>query len=243
MIKLSYDLHIHSCLSPCADDDMTPANIAGMAYVKGLDVIALTDHCSARNCPALMQAAKEYGITVIPGMEVCTSEEIHVVCLFPDLKSALDASADVYAHLPNITGGKGLFGNQLVMDEFDNVIESVKRPLWLPTTISFSELFALVEDSLGVFIPAHIDRPSASVLSQLGFVPPGSRFTCTEVGDVSNLPLLLAKHDYLRGCNIISSSDAHSLWQMNEAVNHIEAESRKLPDIFNALTNRSQPKK
>ncbi|MCL1809526.1 MAG: PHP domain-containing protein [Clostridiales bacterium] len=237
MIKLSYDLHIHSCLSPCADDDMTPANIAGMAYVKGLDVIALTDHGSALNCPALAKAAEKYGITFIPGMEVCTSEEIHVVCLFPDLSNALKAGNDVYSRLPDITGGRGLFGHQLVMDEGDNVTESVERPLWLPTTLSFDELFALVESCCGAFIPAHIDRPSASVLSQLGFVPPGSRFSCAEVSNVLNLPSVLAKHDYLRGCNFICSSDAHSLGQINEANNFIETESRGPDDILKSLRN------
>lgn len=82
MMNLAYDLHIHSCLSPCGDDDMTPANIAGMAALKGLDVVALTDHNTCRNCPAFMAAAAEYGVLAVPGMEINTSEEVHAVCLF-----------------------------------------------------------------------------------------------------------------------------------------------------------------
>ena len=89
MIPLYYDLHIHSCLSPCGDDDMTPANLVGMAAVKGLDVIALTDHNSCKNCPAAMYHGANYGVTVIPGMELTTEEEVHVICLFPTLKDAL----------------------------------------------------------------------------------------------------------------------------------------------------------
>ena len=87
MIPLFYDLHIHSCLSPCGDDDMTPANLVGMAAVKGLDVIALTDHNSCRNCPAALYHGKNYGVTVIPGMELTTAEEVHVICLFPHWKA------------------------------------------------------------------------------------------------------------------------------------------------------------
>ena len=81
LIPLSYDLHIHSCLSPCGDDDMTPCNIAGMAALIGLDVIAVTDHNTCKNCPAVMDAASQYPVTVIPGMELCTIEEVHVRCV------------------------------------------------------------------------------------------------------------------------------------------------------------------
>ena len=93
MISLTYDLHIHSCLSPCGDDDMTPANIAGMCAIKGLDVVALTDHNSSKNCPAFLAAAEEYGLLAIPGMEINTSEEVHAVCLFPTLEAAMDFAA------------------------------------------------------------------------------------------------------------------------------------------------------
>ena len=89
MAELYYDLHIHSCLSPCGDDDMTPANIVGMSVIKGLDVIAVTDHNSCKNCPAVLTAAEEYGILAIPGMEINTSEEVHAVCLFEELKAAM----------------------------------------------------------------------------------------------------------------------------------------------------------
>ena len=98
MISLTYDLHIHSCLSPCGDDDMTPANIAGMCAIKGLDVVALTDHNSSKNCPAFLAAAEEYGLLAIPGMEINTSEEVHAVCLFPTLEAAM-AENDELAQL------------------------------------------------------------------------------------------------------------------------------------------------
>ena len=85
MNRYYYDLHIHSCLSPCGDDDSTPNNIAGMASLKGLQIVALTDHNTCKNCPAIMKKAEEYGVTEIPGMELTTSEEIHVLCLFRNI--------------------------------------------------------------------------------------------------------------------------------------------------------------
>ena len=97
--QLYYDLHLHSCLSPCGDNDMTPSNIAGMAALKGLDVIALTDHNSCRNCPALLRAAAHFGLVALPGMELCTMEEVHVLCLFANLNDALDFDAAVYPHI------------------------------------------------------------------------------------------------------------------------------------------------
>ena len=89
MAALYYDLHIHSCLSPCGSEDMTPYNIAAMAALKGLDVIAVTDHNSCKNCPAVLAAAKEYGVLALPGMELTTSEEVHAVCLFETLDAAM----------------------------------------------------------------------------------------------------------------------------------------------------------
>ena len=109
-MNLAYDLHIHSCLSPCGDDDMTPANIAGMAALKGLEAIALTDHNTCRNCPAFLAAAAEYGILAVPGMEINTSEEVHAVCLFPSLESAPDFDAYVYAKLIKFPNNETIFG-------------------------------------------------------------------------------------------------------------------------------------
>ena len=122
MPELAYDLHIHSCLSPCGDEDMTPANIAGMAMIKGLKIIALTDHNTARNAPALIRAAEEYGITVLPGMELTTAEEVHVVCLFAKEEDALAFDACVYDQLIKVRNRKEFFGGQVLMNERDEVI-------------------------------------------------------------------------------------------------------------------------
>ena len=121
MNGLYYDLHLHSCLSPCGDEDMTPANIVGMAAVKGLDVIALTDHNSCKNCPAAIYHGQKYGVIVIPGMELCTAEEVHVICLFPELEAALLFDRYVYDRLQAIENDERIFGRQQIMDETDKM--------------------------------------------------------------------------------------------------------------------------
>lgn len=113
MLPLSYDLHIHSCLSPCGDEDMTPANIVGMAALKELDVIAVTDHNSCKNCPAVMKLGEAYGVLTIPGMELTTEEEVHVVCLFEELSGALEFDAYVYEHLLPVKNREDILAGSL----------------------------------------------------------------------------------------------------------------------------------
>ena len=167
-MKLYYDLHMHSCLSPCGDNEMTPYNLVNTAKVFGYDLIALTDHNSCRNCRAAMEAGKAAGITVVPGMELCTSEEIHVVCLFPDADKAEAFGALVHDNIPPVQNRPEIFGDQLVMDSADAVLDS--EPLLLNTASFFSidEVPALVAQYGGACFPAHIDRHSYSILSALG---------------------------------------------------------------------------
>ena len=133
-----YDLHIHSCLSPCADDDMTPANIAGMAALQGLNLVALTDHNSCKNCPAFFAHAKRYGIVPVAGMELTTAEDIHVICLFPDLESAMRFDSVVSGRLIKVKNKADIFGNQFIMDENDEkkFIELFKALVHLMTRLT-----------------------------------------------------------------------------------------------------------
>ena len=141
MIALSYDLHLHSCLSPCGDDDMTPANIVGMSALKGLELIALTDHNSAKNCPAFLKMAEEYGILALPGMELTTEEEVHGVCLFGELDAALAFDEYVYAHLQPFPNEEAIFGKQQIYNEKDEVVGKGENLLINATTISFDEVY------------------------------------------------------------------------------------------------------
>ena len=153
------DLHIHSCLSPCGDEEMTPYNLVNMAKVMGLDILALTDHNSSLNCPAAARAAEEAGIAFVPGMELTTSEEVHVVCLFPDVDSALAFSSYVAERLPKIKNRLDIFGEQLIMDDRDGILGHEENLLSTASFISIGEVFPLVSGFGGVCYPAHVDRP------------------------------------------------------------------------------------
>ena len=222
MVSLTYDLHIHSCLSPCGDDDMTPANIAGMAAVKGLDVIALTDHNACRNCPAFMAAAEEYGVLAIPGMEITTSEEVHAVCLFPTLEAALNFDRYVYERLMKYPNNSQIFGRQQIYNLQDQAEAEEENLLINSTDISFDHLWDLASSYGGVMIPAHIDKNANSLIANLGFVPPDSRFKTAELKDLKKLHQIRRENPYLEGCRIISNSDAHYL-------EHIQGPERTIP--------------
>lgn len=235
MLKLSYDLHIHSCLSPCGDEDMTPANIINMAMLKKLDIIAVTDHNSCLNCPALLSYADSAGIVAIPGMELCTSEEVHVLCLFSELQNAMDFSAYVEDRLIKIPNNEEIFGKQQIYDAEDRLKTTVKHLLINATDISCSELKELMDRYKGVNIPAHIDKGTNSLISNLGFIPEDSGFTCFELMDTGKLNEYRKRHQYLAGCNTITNSDAHSLGCINEAVNFLLTKSRSREAVINAL--------
>ena len=240
-MNLAYDLHIHSCLSPCGDDDMTPANIAGMAALKGLEAIALTDHNTCRNCPALMAAAAEYGILAVPGMEINTSEEVHAVCLFPTLEAALDFDTYVYGKLIKFPNNEVIFGKQLIYNEQDQVRGREPNLLINATEISFEGLWELVHSYTGVMFPAHVDKAANSLIANLGFIPPDSRFRTAEVKDLRKLHGLRKDNPYLDKCRIISNSDAHYLEHINEPVLTLQVEERTVRGVIDALLCSKEP--
>lgn len=235
MPKLAYDLHLHSCLSPCGDQDMTPANIVGMAVVNGLELIAVTDHNSCRNCKAVLYWAEHYGILAVPGMELTTEEEVHVVCLFPDLENALEFDTMVYSKLNLFPNNEAIFGPQLLCDEEDQVIGHESNLLIQSTRISFDEVQDLVEMYHGVMIPAHIDKNSHSLLYNLGFVPLDSHFTAVEIKEEDRLEELLSLHPYLKECNILHNSDAHYLKDIKMPKHYLEIEEMTAAAVIKAL--------
>ena len=235
MIPVHYDLHIHSCLSPCGDNEMTPANIVGMAFVKELQVIAVTDHNSCKNCPAVCNLAKEYGIIALPGMELTTAEEVHVLCLFAKLEDAMAFDAYVYERLLSTPNEERIFGQQLILDEEENVLGTVEKLLIQATTISFDEVFDLMQQYHGIMIPAHLDKSTTSLLSNLGWIPPNSQFTIVELAHLSQLHNLRKKHTYLQECRILCNSDAHYLKDIHEPEHTIWVEELSVQGIWNVL--------
>ena len=217
MGKYYYDLHIHSCLSPCADNDMTPANIAGTATLAGIQIMALTDHNSVKNCPAFFKACKKYGVIPVPGMELTTAEDIHVVCLFEELEKALEFGEEVESRRIKIPNRVDIFGDQRIMDDGDNVIGLEEFMLPNATTITVDEAPGIVKKYGGVCYPAHIDRQSNGIIAVLGTFPELPKFDCFELHDREKLSTHLEKFPILKNKTMVVSSDAHYLWDIRDA--------------------------
>lgn len=201
---------------------MTPATIAGLCKLSGLDAAALTDHNTCGNCPAFCAAAEEYGLLALPGMELCTLEEVHVVCLFPGLERAMAFQEEVYTRLNGLGNDPAIFGPQVYMDADDHVLGEEGRMLAGATAIGVYEVQGLVEGYGGVAYPAHIDRPSFSLLSNLGLWDPGLGFPLAEVSRQCPPDLLRTRRD-LKGVRAVTGCDAHYLEQLPaEAVQFME---------------------
>lgn len=222
MGKYYCDLHIHSCLSPCSDDDMTPANIAGMASINGLTLVALTDHNSTKNCPAFFKAAKRLGIVAVAGMELTTSEDIHAVCLFKTLEGAMEFGGFVESKRMKIPNDSEVFGNQFIMDENDEVVGTEENILWNATELSLEEAFYEVKKYGGVCFPAHIDRTSNGAVAILGGFPEEPEFTSYELNSSEKIEEYREKYPILKTLQAVASSDAHHLWDISDGGFEIE---------------------
>ena len=217
-MELRYDLHIHSALSPCGDEDMTPNNIVNMAMICGLDMIAVSDHNTTGNVSAVMEVGKATGVTVVPAMELETAEEIHVLCLFPTLEAAEAFDMEqVHPALPDVKNDIKIFGHQYFMDKEDRIIGEESRYLINATSISLDDLPDLVNQYGGVAVPAHIDKATKSLVGNFGMVGDYMGFSAFELS--RNLP------DYFleatpglgdRPYRYIYDSDAHYLQDIGE---------------------------
>lgn len=238
-MKYFYDFHLHSCLSPCGDDDMTPNNLVNMAKLSGLDVIALTDHNTCENCPAAMEVGKEVGVCVVPGMELSTSEDIHVVCLFADVENALRFSAYVREHTANIDNRPEVYGRQCVMNARDEVIGEQKDLLLMASDISVEQAYETVKRFGGFAYPAHIDRDSYSITAVLGDLTPECNHGFAEISYDADAAALKAQFS-LEGVELIQSSDAHYLENMKEATNTIDLAECTPQAVVNYFTERAK---
>lgn len=221
------DLHIHTCLSPCAEREMSPSNIVRLAKEKRLDVIAICDHNSAENVPATKRAAEKVGLTVIGGMEITTQEEVHVLGLFADDSSLAAVQNLVYAHLSGENEPE-IFGEQLIMDDEDRVIDRHLRLLIGATDLTLDEVVQAIHNFGGIAIASHVDRPSFSVTSQLGFIPDGLGLDGIEVSSWSALP---SPEDL----PVICSSDAHRSGEIGTRCTHFLMKAPTVLEIGMAL--------
>lgn len=221
-MKGAYDFHIHTAASPCADESMTPNNIVNMAQLKELDAIAITDHNTCANIPAILEVAKDTSLTVIPGMEIETSEEFHVVALFETLDQVMEMEKIVHSNLPNLKNRKDIFGDQIIYNADDEIIGEVERLLLTATALSIYDVVKMVKEIGGICYPAHIDRPSNSIISSLGAIPPDLEIQNIEVSRHVNRSNYKATYPRLR---VIQSSDAHYLGDIFERESYMEVET------------------
>jgi hypothetical protein len=238
-MKLFYDLHLHSCLSPCGDAEMTPNNLVNMAMLLGMDLIALTDHNSCKNCRAAVEVGKRAGLCVVPGMELCTSEEAHVVCLFPTVERAEQFGAFVEQRRMRVPNRPQIFGEQLVMNAEDEVIGQEGDLLITATQIGINDVLSAARRFEGTAYPAHIDKDSYSVLASLGDLPPEAGFCAAEVTAQGDVEALLARHPTLRGMLLPLDSDAHYLENMAEPRAWIDLPECSAPAVIAALDGRA----
>lgn len=237
-MKLYYDLHIHTAGSPCGDNDMTPMNIVNMAIIKGLDIIAITDHNSVKNCVPCIEAARDKNILVIPGMEIQTKEEVHLLCLFRDIERALEFGDKIDDLMPNIPNKPDFFGEQLIFDNENNVIDKESKLLISSVDISIGKVFEIVSKLNGVVIPAHIDKRNYSIISNLGFLPLDIDVTTVEISKNCNQKDFINKNMYLEKYNIIVNSDAHYLGDISEPQNFIDVDNKDIKDVFIYLSSK-----
>jgi PHP family Zn ribbon phosphoesterase len=209
---------------------MTPNNIVNMSALKGLDIIAVTDHNHCGNVAPVYELASALGILCLPGLEVQTREEVHVLCYFASL-SAMHAFFKVFdsfrMRLPN---RPNYFGEQLLMNTADEVIGTYEYTLVTSMDLSFEALAALVDDYGGIAIPAHVNKGSNSVLANLGFMPEVSVIKAVEVFRGAPLPKGL-----FDAYQQIFNSDAHALSAISEPEHFLEVEAKTVDAVFKCL--------
>lgn len=235
-MKIFYDFHIHTALSPCGDLLMSPNNIVNMAMINQLDAIAITDHNTCKNCEAVMKVGEEKGLLVIPGIEIECMEEFHLIALFHDIKEAKYIEDMLRNHMPSIENRADIFGEQHILSENDEIIEEEKQLLLTATLLSVYDIVEKVKEIGAIIYPAHIDRTSYSIISNLGFLPEDLLFTALEVSKNASLEHYIQKYPKHL---IVKSSDAHYLQDISERESYILADTISIKDIFRSINATS----
>ena len=248
MNRYYYDFHIHSCLSPCGDDDNAPNNLAGMGAIAGLNIMALTDHNTTKNCPAFFAAAKKNGIIPIAGMELTTSEDIHVVCLFEHLEDAMRFDEEIGGrHRIKIKNRVDIYGEQYIMDGDDNIIGTEEYFLPIATDVTVDDVVELVESFGGVCFPAHIDRQANGIIATLGTFPDHPYFKAIEIHDSEKIQEYLTTYPILKDKLILCGSDAHYLWDIRDKQAYLDIEDEPYSsdlvrkNLFSILRGEASP--
>jgi PHP family Zn ribbon phosphoesterase len=226
------DLHIHTCLSPCADLEMSPRNISREALNRDIAILGICDHNSAENTPALVETGRGHHLSILPGLEVTSEEEVHVLALFDRLADAFELQRTVYLHLPG-ENDEEAFGMQVVVNAEGEVLGFNSKLLIGATKLPLGEVVRRIHLLDGLAIASHIDRQSFSLLGQLGFIPEGLDLDALEVSPRITLDEARAKYD--TSLPLVTASDAHFLKDIGAATTAFFLESGTVAEIKKAL--------
>jgi len=244
------DLHIHTALSPCAENDLTPENIVYMAVAQGLDFIAITDHNSAQNAGAVLEAARAkenelvnlvgHGLAIFPGMEITTKEEVHVLCLFDVLENAYAWQKVVFHNFPDFKNNPDFWGEQKLFSSDDRLMGYEERLLYGASNLGLSEVFEMACFLGGICIPSHIDKDYNGLLSVLGFVPEDIEIEAMEISKRYGIPGFVRAHPEVAGYPLLCFSDAHRLGEIGlRGVEFLMAEAT-IAELKEALANKNK---
>ena len=231
------DLHIHSCLSPCSDWAMSPKKIVQQSLEVGLDLIALCDHNSAENAGATMREGNRQGVQVLPGMEICSKEEVHILALFDELNPALEMQAYVYANLPGENNTE-VFGFQVIANEQDEVIGENPRLLIGATRLGLHDIVDKTHVLGGINISCHVDRPAYGIINQLGFIPEDLNLDGLEVSYRIKLARAAQTIPGIENFSCVTASDAHYLNDIGKVGTVFELAEPTLAEIRLALARK-----
>jgi len=229
------DLHMHTVLSPCGDLEMSPARIVSLASKRGLDIIGITDHNSTKQCRLVWEMGRRLGLTVIPGCEMTSREEVHCLGFFEDFDALNEFQDFLDVHLTFIPNKPSLFGYQAVVDEYDYILEEQANYLGASLDVSVEEVEQKVHELSGIFIPAHIDRPRNSLYSQLGFFPPELQVEALQISKFADEKAVREKFRINPEITLVKFSDSHFPEDLGKTFTFFEMEEPTFAEIKMAL--------
>lgn len=233
------DLHVHTVLSPCGDLEMSPKNIVRQAVLKNIDILGITDHNSTYHTKLIYDLAKREGVEVYFGCEVCTAEEVHCLTFFESHVLCQSFQNFIDEHLSDVKNDPENFGYQVVVDEDENIVKQIDNLLISGLKASIEEVEKEVHRLNGIFIPAHIDRPYTSIISQLGFIPPNLEIDAVEISKRTRISDFVAKNAWVKKYTIIQNSDAHYPEDLGDTTTSLRMESTSFDEFRKALNNEA----
>jgi PHP family Zn ribbon phosphoesterase len=234
-MEIRADLHIHSVLSPCADLSMSPRAIVQTALAKKLNVIAVTDHNSTLQLPVLQKLANDNGLMVLLGAEITTREEVHTLIYVPGEYERIELQHYIKYHLPEIFNHPEIFGDQVVVNEYDEIVYEENCMLLSALNVSIDELITFARSLNAIVIPAHADKRKFSIFSQLGFVSPDMDVDGLEVFTAANKQEFYQTHPELKHFELLFNSDAHHLEQIGSKYNIFNVDNLSFSNIQQAI--------